>query len=264
MSTCEMICNTNRTRGKDSDANFNACMQAHIATAKADDAALVTRAGAELQVPHLLRATQGTTVRLIALLRNPTNRLYAAFWHYPHYRGKFGASVSGFLKYHREMAGHLSACVQAHGLDACALKFESLERRFERVFYHVDQHFKGVYVPYVRRWSQTFSPGWRTCLLFLRTEDYVANTRDTLARVLSFAGLSAPDEAWWKRTLAEPVRHNGAPRKWSSFPPLPTEARQEVDAFFRPYNEELAALLGDEAFLWAGPSEPPHHLGAVR
>lgn len=131
------LCNANRTRGPDADARFNACMAAHISAARAADAALASRAGAPLEVPYLLRAVQGTRVRLVALLRNPTDRLYAAYWHYPHYAGRFGRSERGFAAYHTEMEAHVSACAAAHGVDACALRFESLERRFERVFYHV-------------------------------------------------------------------------------------------------------------------------------
>jgi hypothetical protein len=132
-------CNANRSRTPDADALFNACMMVAIPTAKDEDARLVARAGAQLEVPHLLRAVQGEHVRLVAILRNPTQRLYAAFWHYPHYRKRFGATAEGFAGYHSEMAVHVRACMDGHGLLECALRFESLERRFERVFYHCDQ-----------------------------------------------------------------------------------------------------------------------------
>lgn len=254
-------CNANRTRAADADARFNACMAAHIPAAHAADAALVSRAGAALEVPHLLRAVQGTRLRLVALLRNPTNRLYAAFWHYPHYKKRFGPTEAGFAAYHAEMASHVAACTASHGLDLCAFRFESLERRFERVFYHCDQHFKGLYEPFVRAWTRVFSPRWREVALFVRTEEYAARPRDVLGRVFAFVGLPVPaDEAWWAATLGAARSTNGAPRNWASLPPMSAGTRAAVDAFYAPHNAALAALLGDDAFRWAGPSEPPHHV----
>lgn len=243
-------CNANRTRGADSDARFNACMAAHIPTAHALDAALVARAGARLEVPHLLRAVQGEAVRLICLLRNPTDRVYAAYWHYPHYRGRYGSSALGFATYHAEQQAHLDACVGAHGLEACALRFEGLERRFERVFYHCDQLFKSIYAPYVRVWARAYAPRWRELLLVLRTEDYAASPRASLERVFSFVGLRAPDEGWWASALAAPRQRNGAARDWSRIPPMPAETRAAVDGFYRPHNADLARFLADPRFEW--------------
>ncbi|KAG8461398.1 hypothetical protein KFE25_010585 [Diacronema lutheri] len=245
------LCNANRTRDADADARFNACMAAHIPAAHAADAALVARAGAALEVPYLLRAVQGTRVRLIALLRNPTDRLYAAFWHYPHYRKKFGGSEAGFAAYHAEMAAHAAACAEVHGVDACALRFESLERRFERVFYHCDQHYKGLYAPFVRVWARAYAPEWRSLALVLTSEGYAARTRQTLERVFAFVGLRVPaDEGWWARALGAARTTNGVRREWASIPPMRAETRAAVDGFYAPHNADLAALLGDDAFRW--------------
>lgn len=251
-------CNANRSRAPGGDALFNACMQAYMPTAHALDRALAARAGAPLEVPHLLRAVQGERARLLALVRNPADRLYAAFWHYPHYKKRFGASADGFHAYHTEMAGHFAACVGAHGVDACALRFESLERRFEQVFYHCDQHAKGLYAPFFRVWLGVFG---REMLLVLRTEDYTTRTREALRRVFAHVGLPEPaSEAGWARILDKPIALNGRNRvrNWTEIPRMKDETRALVDDFYRESNAQLAGLLGDDAFTWADRVLPRH------
>lgn len=115
-----------------------------------------------------------------------------------------------------------------------------------------DQHFKGLYAPYVRVWTRAFAPRWQSVLLFLRTEAYTSRPRDALERVFAFVGLRAPsDEAWWATTLRAARSTNGAPRNWSAIPPMSSATRAAVDAFYAPHNAPLAAMLGDPSFRWA-------------
>ena len=52
--------------------------------------------GHALSVPHLMRAVYGDrTVKIIAVLREPTARLHAAFHNYEHYGKHFGAGADG-------------------------------------------------------------------------------------------------------------------------------------------------------------------------
>ena len=47
-------------------------------------------------MPHLMRAVYGDrTVKIIAVLREPTTRLHAAFHNYEHYGKHFGAGAAG-------------------------------------------------------------------------------------------------------------------------------------------------------------------------
>jgi hypothetical protein len=48
--------------------------------------------GSSLDTPHLMRLAMGANVRLIVLLRDPVERLHAAFWAHDHYRSKYGGS----------------------------------------------------------------------------------------------------------------------------------------------------------------------------
>lgn len=242
-------CNANRTRGPDGERLFNECMAANLPAAHAADQALVRRAGMALEVPDILRAVQGLRVRLIAVLRNPTDRLYAAFWRYPHYRGRYGDG--GFRTYHDEMAAHFRTCAGAWGWDTCAMRFESLERRFERVFYHADQHAKGCYAAFLRVYMRTFGPDWRAVLLVLRTDDYFADMRTELSRAFDFVGLPPPQEHVWSQILALDVSTNGPRRK--GVPPLDDGARSAVDAFYREANRDLAQLLGNDRFAFGAP-----------
>lgn len=55
-------------------------------------------ADGRLQLPWLMRGVHGTEpVRLIAILRDPTERVHSGFWFWPQYRRKYGATAQGFL-----------------------------------------------------------------------------------------------------------------------------------------------------------------------
>lgn len=96
--------------------------------------------GAGLSLPFLLRAAHGANVKLMVLLRNPVDRLHAAFWHYEHYGRQYGASEEGFTKYALEMVAAVQGCLAAGLSEAlCVTAFEANGPTYEAVFYHADQ-----------------------------------------------------------------------------------------------------------------------------
>jgi hypothetical protein len=92
----------------------------------------------------------------------------------------------------------------------------------------------------------------------LRLEDYSADMARHLDAVFSFAGLRDPTPAEWTAILDAPRANSGAsgaarallrePR--APIEPMLPETRAALTAFYAPFNEELAALLGDERFAW--------------
>ncbi len=95
----------------------------------------------------------------------------------------------------------------------------------------------------------------------LRLEDYSADMARHLDAVFSFAGLRDPTPAEWTAILDAPRANAGAsgggsaarallrePR--ASIEPMLPETRAALSSFYAPFNEELAALLGDERFAW--------------
>ena len=157
-------------------------------------------------------------------------------------------------------------------LETCAINFESLSSDNEGVYYHCDQLLKSLYMAYVPTWHAAFG---KERLLLLRAEDYWANPGPVLKSALSFLGVPPLAESQLSTALAKPVRplHGSNSTFWgdktvvnshvtNSRPRWPghimsriksdmlKESREALDAFFAPYNERLAALLGHAKWTW--------------
>ena len=214
--------------------------------------------GANLTLPYLLRAVLGAgNAKLIVLLRNPVERLHAAYFFYDHYGRVYGRNATGFTSYVTEMVAHYKRCLaEGHTEFLCVTAFESLGPSYEGVFYHADQLLKSMYAPFLEGYLAAFP---RRDLMVLRFEDYVpedadssqAAVRSTLDLVFKHLGMEDPDAATWAAMLNAPVTRNGAADKPSQRPPMDPATRQMLADFFRPYNERLVSLLNDEPrWLW--------------
>lgn len=235
----------------------------------------------------MLSAVHGINqIRLIALLREPAERMHSAFWYWPQYRVRFGVSEQGFLEYVRHVVSGFKRClddfatsysgigIDRGALRTCSFHFESLSPANEEVFYHADQLLRGLYAAYVPEWIAAFG---RDRLLAIRAEDYWAETRATLARVFGFLDLSPPSSAQLSAIAAQPIMpihgsnatfyadatvvNRFVARAWSESThgghthskvptPMVPEARQTLRSFYAPYNDELARLLADDRFTW--------------
>ncbi len=209
--------------------------------------------GANLTLPWLLRAVLGGgNAKLVVLLRDPVERLHAAYFHYFHYQAVYGKHEAGFATFAREMVGHVQRCLaEGHGELACVTAFESLSPENERVFYHADQVLKSLYAPFMEGWLAAFGDD----LLPLRLEDYAREpgARDTLAAVFQHIGLAPPNDAVWLAMLGAQVQLNGGPQPEGAARrgEIEMETRDFLRDFYRPYNRRLSAMLGgDTKWLW--------------
>lgn len=228
----------------------------------------------QFTVPWLMRAVHGTNaIRLLAVLREPSRRLYAAYWFWPQYRRRYGFGGDGFVKYVQDTLPPLRDCFAAHGARACARSFEGLDQKYENVYYHADQVLKGAYALFVDEWLNAFG---RRRLLVLRAEDYWASTAKTLADVVSFLGVASLPDRQLREIAARPITY--LPGSNASFrgdmrvvnrirpapaaealrghtltrvpEPMPREAAELLRGFYGPLNSELAQMLRDKRFLW--------------
>jgi len=115
------------------------------------------------------------------------------------------------------------------------------------VFYHCDQLLKGAYAVFLEEWLHHLGPQGVHVERFEAVYGSEEGRAEAIARVARFAGLALdPGEA---QALASAKLKNGARPKgyrpsWTMPPPL----RAEIDGFYRPFNEHLAQLLGDEVY----------------
>lgn len=93
--------------------------------------------GSKLSTPWLVRLALGGGVRHVVLLRDPVERLHAAFWAGHHYHARYGASEAGFAAFANETLADFAACERAgHGRDGCALAFEAWGKEQEAAYFH--------------------------------------------------------------------------------------------------------------------------------
>ena len=89
--------------------------------------------------------------------------------------------LQGFLKFVDEQIAAFEGCVsRGHSPTHCVLYFEALGLQEERTFFHCDQLFRGTYSVYLKQWNRLLG---RDSVLVLKSEDYFANSRETLEKV---------------------------------------------------------------------------------
>ncbi|KAK3264209.1 hypothetical protein CYMTET_27031, partial [Cymbomonas tetramitiformis] len=187
---------------------------------------------------------------------------------------RYGATAEGFLAYVKEQTAAVERCFEEYSVHQCAVNFESLDKTNEEVYYHADQIFKSLYAAYLPTWHAAFG---RQRLLVLRSEDYWDNPRSAIAHAYEFLGFDELPDASWQAVLDRPIsrmtgsefegacgtcgdfklvnkhrptgRVSGHTETRTHFDMLP-EARNLLNAFYAPFNKQLASLLQDDRFLW--------------
>eukprot|EP00966_Prymnesium_polylepis_P165789 3832226-Prymnesium_polylepis.1 len=186
------------------------------------------------------------------MLRDPSVRLWIAFHSYGQYSGRYGSGVAGFLKYFAHQSEVVDACSTAHGAARCALRFEALGPAEADLFFHADQLLKGMYAVFLPEWQRYLRRG----LHVVRTEDYFQNPLRALRRVVRHLNLPqlAPDA----QRAAEGERNGDEARAVAASHGMPSPSELEpVRRFYAPFNQDLARLLGDKAFLWQPAAAAP-------
>lgn len=154
-------------------------------------------------------------VKLIALLRNPTDRAYS------HYRYAVRQGVES-------LSFSMALKVEAKRME----KGNQLLRDNPRIYSERNLNNSyishGLYAPQVRRWMEVFPPEQ---LLFLRSEDYFGDPVNTAMRVYRFLGLSD-----YQPSLLEPP-----PVNFYEF--LTESTRAKIDRVFAHSNADTCRLL---------------------
>lgn len=203
------------------------------------------RIGARVELPHLLRAMHGTRVRLVALLRDPVERLHASFWFHEHYRRRYGATPQGFANFARESVDAMQRCRASGSTRECALRFEAHGIEQEDVFFHCDQLIRGMHDVFAETWLATFPRE----LLLVKAEEYFADTRRVLSAVARHFGIEA-NATWLDKALSlRRVRASdglrgagGGPGGSPSGTSMDARTRRMLQAFYAPHNRRLDAM----------------------
>lgn len=254
-------CNSRSQAEKDA-VPHRECMAVRMADGREADAEKARQAGMPMSpdsgvarertfsVPQLVRAAYGeASPNLVVLLRQPWQRMHSAFYNYPHYRGRYGATAAGEEKWARESVAAFRRCEGNFSTASCALSFESLTRDNEETFYHCDQLIKGMYAVFLPRWRREF-PGR---VLPLRAEQYYKQPQTVLTKAMKFIGVAPPsDDAGWRPILSPGISVAGT-RPAGGAPPLAGPTRELLKKFYTPSLRELVMMLQTEpdAAEWA-------------
>lgn len=186
------------------------------------------------EIPERLAATV-PDAKLIALLRNPVDRAYG---HY-HKRFRKGSVTLPFEAVARAELARLGE----RPIDAQTFAERVAERDAQRGTpadrLDLDRYdgtpflLRGVYAPQIEMWRKFF-PAEQ--MLVLASEEYYAEPLALLRKTArDFLGLAD----WWPQWYD---RRNEGHR----YPPMAPDLRAELEAFYRPHNEALAALIGHD------------------
>jgi hypothetical protein len=160
-------------------------------------------------------------VKLIALLRNPTNRAYAQY-HQKLRQGRETLSFEDAVEAEpARLSGEREKMLAHEG-------YESIEYR--------DHSYlaRGIYVDQLAYWMTLFP---REQMLILRSEDLRVNPSGVLKEVLNFLELPG-----W-----EPKNHNNYGE--ASYPKMEPQIRKRLNEYFKPHNRRLNEFLGRD-FGW--------------
>ncbi len=162
-------------------------------------------------------------VKLIALLRNPTERAISHFFH----EVALGNETVGLEQAIKSEEGRILNQWKRLKSD------ETFRSRIHQSFSYKQ---RGLYLDQVKRYHEFFPPQQ---LLILDSGALFRETRDTLARVLDFLELD---------TATDQIRLT--PKNAGTYnEQVPGLLVEELNAYFEPYNQELFRYLGEE-FDW--------------
>ncbi|KAL8609182.1 hypothetical protein ACOMHN_062422 [Nucella lapillus] len=167
--------------------------------------------------------------RVIMMLRNPTTRLYSAYLYFQ----KRHKSQETFHELVKKNIAVFNACVRKTSLRHCVYNGSLFTLRL-----HV-----GVYSVFIEDWLLRLP---RDQMLFIRLEDVHRGAR-VMPAVFQFLGLESTGQAM-KRVARIKERNVGHLAQVTG--PLWNETRALLDAFYRPFNDRLAAVLQDRRFAW--------------
>jgi hypothetical protein len=218
--------------------------------------------GASITLPYLMRYALGANVKHVVLVRDPVERLHAAYWGGHHYLNRYGRTEEGFAAFVNGTLADMAACRARQSAAECVQAFEAWSQEQEDGWYHCDQLAKGAYSVFLAGWLGAFP---KEDVLVMRLEDVARTapdgTRTGLAAALraveSHLGLVPAQGAAWEAMLEGPITrgsdaHSVNPGRVAGAAIDPA-VRAVVGAFYAEFDAELEILLDKPGFAdWHG------------
>lgn len=174
--------------------------------------------------------------RFLVTVRNPTDRLYSHYLYFPRdsYTQEF------FHDLVQTCISVFNECIQERSVRECLYDKTMIKK--------MGIEFKnGFYFQPLMDWFEVYP---REKFHIVRLEDFSANRLEELNRIYQFLDLdplTVPIETEGNINAGKAVNAGG---KIDEVGPMWDSTRQILNDFFRPYNQKLAEILGDDRFLW--------------
>uniref|UniRef100_A0A672GJ97 Sulfotransferase n=1 Tax=Salarias fasciatus TaxID=181472 RepID=A0A672GJ97_SALFA len=180
--------------------------------------------------------TLDPTARIIVILRDPAERLYSDYLY-------FRSTNKSAKAFHQSVVKSVQlfqSCLSEKSLRSCA--YDGSLYLAMPVRLHL-----GLYVVFLLDWLTVFH---REQILVLQLEDYAANVKVTIKKVFDFLNLGPFPEQVETALTQLPTCNTRRTADKNLGPMLPA-TKDLLREFYQPFNQKLAGVLNDNAFLWS-------------
>lgn len=187
--------------------------------------------------------------KILIVLRNPVDRFYSNYkMNFHRNRGMVSRSMAKNIQWEVAQLKNRSVLdvpLLSNTTDVWnASDFVALPKSSSPEFdWRWSMVARGFYAPQIERYMRFFPLG--TSLKVVHYENFTQNKVDTLNEIMEWLGLP-PYYNWTDNELEQ---HYGPGQKATKVRPMPTKIKKYLEHLYKPFNEKLATLLGEE---WRG------------
>ncbi|XP_070697114.1 carbohydrate sulfotransferase 15-like [Pempheris klunzingeri] len=173
--------------------------------------------------------------KIIIMLRDPVERLYSDYLYFK----MANKSAEDFHQKVVDSVQLFQSCLSERSLRSCVYNTSLYNAMPVRLNL-------GTYFIFLLDWLTVFH---REQILVLRLEDYAANLKVTIKKVFDFLGVGALTEQVEAALTKRPMSNTRRAADRNLGPMLPA-TRDLLREFHQPFNQKLAGVLNNNAFLW--------------
>jgi hypothetical protein len=178
--------------------------------------------------PHLIRhLTPKKDIKVILIIRNPTERLFATYCLHKEYDN---ISPKRFHSIVQHQIEHFNVCLLSYSVRACVYN-KHVTKSTDKI-----ELFSGIYYVFIQDWKNVFPK-----MKIIRWEDYKETKAEVFIDLLDYIGL---DKHVMKINITNNVIDEDAQAEINMFP----KTEKMLNTFYDPYNQKLSTLLGDKKF----------------
>ena len=179
--------------------------------------------------------------KFIAIMRNPTERLYSAYWFYlPE-----NHSIAGPETFHHcveQQIEFFNNCLKHYNNSTMECVYQLQARtKVERNCNFKIRLYLGIYYVHILKYLSIFP---RENFIAVRLEDLHNDPYEQVSKIWKFLGLPSSKNNEFSNIASKKANHG------RNYPPMLPKTKAMLDTFYRMYNEKLARLLDDDKYLW--------------